>query len=252
MASRKDEKEQRRKERLAAEEAAKAAAARQQRMRLFGAVGLAILAVVAVVVAIGASGGKSGPKGPSAASLKGVNLPAVKDTNLTSAARTAGCVVLDYSKFFGPNGSSQSDPNNLYSHVGGKVNYKTNPPSFGNHNPSPASDGDYVGQGTPPKEQLVHALEHGRVEIQYRPGLPAAQVKQLETYFAKEQDGNFAPSQYLLLFQNETKMPYAVAEVAWAHILGCKTFTPKVFDAIRAFRIKYSFQGPEKQFVQPE
>jgi hypothetical protein len=251
MASRKDEKEQRRKERLAAEEAAKAASSRQQRLRLFGAVGLAVVAVVAVIAAVSLSKSNA-PKGPSASALKGVNLPPIKDTNLASAAKTAGCVVLDYSKFYGPHGSSQSDPNNLYTHVGGKVNYKTNPPSYGDHNPTPAADGDYVGQGTPSKENLVHSLEHGRVELQYRPGLPAAQVKQLETYFAKEQDGKFAPSQYLLLFQNETKMPYAVAEVAWAHILGCKTFNPSVFDAIRAFRIKYSFQGPEKQFVGPE
>ena len=251
MASRKEEKERIRAERLAAEQAAAAAAARQQRLRLFGAVGLAIVAVVAVVIAISSSGG-GGPKGPSAAALKGINLPAVKDTNLTSAAKTAGCVVLNYPQDYGPNGSSTSDPNNLYTHVGGSVNYKTNPPSFGNHNPTPASDGDYVGQGTPSKEHLVHALEHGRVELQYKPGLPTAQVKQLETYFAKEQDGKFTPSQYLLLFQNETHMPYTVAEVAWVHILGCKTFNPAIFDAIRDFRVKYSFQGPEKQFPGPE
>jgi hypothetical protein len=40
-------------------------------------------------------------------------------------------------------------------------------------------------------------------------------------------------------------MPYAVAATAWTHILGCKSFTPKVFDAIRAFRTKYTLKGPE-------
>ena len=34
-------------------------------------------------------------------------------------------------------------------------------------------------------------------------------------------------------------MPYAVAAVAWQHVLGCPSFNPQVFDAIRAFSIKY-------------
>jgi hypothetical protein len=246
MASRKEEKERRRAERLAAEAAAKAAAQRRQRMRLLGAVALAVVALVAVGVAIAASGGKS-HKAPK----HSANVPALVDSNLTTAAKSAGCVLMNYPQNYGPNGSSQSDPNNLYSHVGGKVNYKTNPPAFGNHNPTPASDGDYVGQGTPSKEHLVHALEHGRVEIQYRPGLPSRDISQLESIF-KEQAGKFAPEQYLLLFQNDTKMPYDVAAVAWVHILGCKHYTPKALDAIRDFRAKYTFQGPEKQFVGPE
>jgi hypothetical protein len=246
MASRKEEKERRRAEREAAEQAAKAAGARRQRMRLIGAVGLAVVAVGAVAIAIAASGGKS-HKAPK----HSANVPALADANLTSAAKTAGCVLQDFPKDYGPNGASQSDPNNLYNHVGGKVKYKTNPPAFGDHSPTPASDGDYVGQGAPSAEHLVHSLEHGRVEIQYRPGLPAHDVSQLESIF-KEQAGRFAPEQYLLLVQNSTKMPYDVAAVAWSHILGCKTYTPKVLDAIRDFRVKYSFQGPEKQFVGPE
>jgi hypothetical protein len=247
MASRKEEKERRRAEREAAEQAAKAAAARRQRMRLIGAAALALVAVAAVGIAIAASGGSKSHKAPK----HSANVPALADSNLTSAAKTAGCVVQSFPKNYGPNGASQSDPNNLYNHVGGNVNYKTNPPSFGDHNPSPASDGDYVGQGTPSKEQLVHSLEHGRVEIQYRPGLPAHDVSQLESIF-KEQAGKFAPEQYLLLVENNTKMPYDVAAVAWTHILGCKTYTPKVLDAIRDFRVQYSFKGPEKQFVGPE
>jgi hypothetical protein len=246
MASRKEEKERRKAERIAAEQAAKAAAARQQRLRLFGAVGLALVAVVAVVLAITLSKGSS-----HAAPKHSANVPALKNSNLESAAKAAGCVVLNYPQDYGPHGSSQSDPNNLYTHVGGSVKYKTNPPAFGNHNPTPASDGDYVGQGTPSKEHLVHALEHGRVEIQYRPGLPQHDISQLESVF-KEQAGKFGPEQYELLFENKTNMPYDVAAVAWVHILGCKHWSPGVLDAIRDFRAKWSFQGPEKQFVQPE
>jgi hypothetical protein len=47
-------------------------------------------------------------------------------------------------------------------------------------------------------------------------------------------------------------MPYDVAAVAWTHILGCRTFNPRVFDAIRAFRLKWTLQAPEKQFTQAE
>ena len=40
-------------------------------------------------------------------------------------------------------------------------------------------------------------------------------------------------------------MPYAVAATAWTHLLGCKKFTNESFDAIRAFRKRYTDQAPE-------
>ena len=133
---------------------------------------------------------------------------------------------------------------------GTTVHYPTNPPSYGPHYPTPASDGEYVGQATPPVGNLVHAMEHGRVEFQYRPGLPSAEVRQMEALF-NETDGSFGPGQYLLLFQNSTNMPFAVAATAWDHVLGCPTFTPRVFDALRAFRLAYTLKGPEA-ITQPE
>ena len=51
---------------------------------------------------------------------------------------------------------------------------------------------------------------------------------------------------HLLLFENGTNMPFAVAATAWDHQLGCPTMNPKVFDAIRAFRDEYIDKGPEK------
>ena len=50
---------------------------------------------------------------------------------------------------------------------------------------------------------------------------------------------------HMLLFENSTKMPFAVAATAWDHQLGCKTMNPKVFDALRAFREAYIDKGPE-------
>ncbi|MEA2390705.1 MAG: hypothetical protein QOK31_814 [Solirubrobacteraceae bacterium] len=239
MASRQEEKERRRQERIAAEEAAAASAARRRRLQLATGGILAIALVAAIVIAIAAGGSKSSkPKaGGGGTSAK---LPAVKITDLAKAAKAAGCTVQDFP------GSTEDR-----AHVSGSVKYKTNPPAFGPHNPTPSSDGDYVGQGTPAKENLVHALEHGRIEIQYRPGLPQAQISQLEALF-NESTGSFGSGQFLLLFQNKTAMPYDVAAVAWTHILGCKTFNPRVFDAIRAFRLKWTLQAPEKGFTQAE
>lgn len=240
MASRQEEKQRRREERLAAEKAAAASEARARRVRLASGAGLAAALVIAVIVAISAGGSGSGasPKsGPgSHASAK---LPPPKTADLTGASEAAGCVTRDFPR------STQER-----SHVSGKVSYKTNPPAFGPHAPSPPSDGDYVGQGTPAKEGLVHGLEHGRVEIQYRPGLPKPQVNELEALF-NEPAGPLGPGQYLLLYQNQTAMPYAVAATAWTHILGCPKFNSRVFDALRAFRAKYTLKAPEL-INQPE
>lgn len=246
MASRQEEKERRREARLAAERAAAAAAARQRRIRIAGAAIVAVAAIVVVVIAIGSSGGTS-HAGPSKQELAGVKLPAAKEKNLKKAAAAAGCKLLDYSAEYSPAGQ----PGGVYSHVAGKVDYATNPPSYGNHNPVPSSDGDYVGQGTPAKENLVHALEHGRIEYQYKPGTPAVETKQLEKLFA-ESSGQWGSGQLVLLFENQTKMPFQVAAVAWAHILGCPTFNPRIFDAFRDFRATYTFQGPEKLAPQGE
>ena len=87
-------------------------------------------------------------------------------------------------------------------------------------------------------------MEHGRVEYQYRPGLPASDVKELQALF-NEHDGQWSGGQLLLLFQNQTNMPYDVAATAWGHALGCKTFSPGVFDALRDFRLAYTNKGPE-------
>jgi hypothetical protein len=49
----------------------------------------------------------------------------------------------------------------------------------------------------------------------------------------------------MLLFQNNTNMPYAVAATAWTHLLGCPAMNDKVFDAVRAFRAAYTDKAPE-------
>jgi len=232
MASRQEEKERRREEREAAEREAQAAATRKKRLGLATAAVLTIALLAAIIIVVSASGGDSKKPKPGANGTS-AKLPAVQTTDLAAAAKAAGCTVQDFPKNIGDRG-----------HTSAKVQYATNPPTYGAHYPTAASDGEYKPGGVPPLGNIVHALEHGRIEIQYRPGLPKPQVDQLEAVF-NEKAGAFTPGQYELLFQNDTKMPYAVAATAWTHILGCKKFNPKVFDAIRAFRTKYTLKGPE-------
>ena len=229
MSSRQEEKERRRQERLELERREAAAAARKRRLGIVAATVLGVAALVAVGIAVTAGGGKSKATGAgtptSAPTIPAVAIPAQKIANLTQAAKAAGCTLRDY-------------PNFGRNHTTSPVTYKTNPPTSGDHDPVPASDGNYVGVQAPAKEHFVHSLEHGRIEIQYHPGLPRRQIGQLESLFNERQ-------QYMLLFQNNTNMPYPVAVTAWRHMLACPKFNSKIFDAIRAFRDAYTLKAPE-------
>jgi hypothetical protein len=239
MASRKAQKEAARQARLEAEREVAARAARTQRLRLGGGALLAVAAVVAVAVAI-AAGGSSGP---GAASGKAVKTALAK---LPADAAAAGCVLKDT-----PTSIGDTSDNRLHVPDGTKIPYASNPPSYGPHYAVPAHDQSYVGQTVPPIGNLVHSLEHGRVEYQYRPGLPQAQIAQLTALY-NESAPPFKSQQYVLLFQNPTAMPYDVAATAWDHLLGCRTFSQKTLPALRDFRIAYSFKAPETGFTGPE
>jgi hypothetical protein len=228
MTSRAEEKRQRREERIAREREQERAATRRRRLQLGGGA-LAVVAIVVAAIALGSgSGGK--PQRRASASIANVPIPAQQTTNLTSAAAAAGCTLLN-------------PPSEGATHVTTPVNYKTNPPSSGPHYPVPAHDGIYDGE-TPPKEQLVHALEHGRVEIQYTPATSTQIIGQLHTLVGEFANKDNDPR--ILLFPNTTKMPYAIAAVAWTHILGCSHESPKALDALRAFRSTYDLKAPEQ------
>jgi Protein of unknown function (DUF3105) len=232
MSSRQEEKQRRREEREAIERQAQASAARSRRLQMVGGgiLVVAVIAVVAVLVSGGSSSSDSGPK----AQTSGVAIPAAgpdaSPDKLTAAAKAAGC-------------TTKTFPAEGRQHTSSTVTYKTNPPTSGNHNPTPAEDGIYDAGNTPAKENFVHTLEHGRIEIQYRPGTPKRTIDQLVTLFNEKVNGT--AGYHTLLFQNTTNMPYAVAATAWTQLLGCKAMNPKVFDAIRAFRARYTDKGPE-------
>ena len=86
----------------------------------------------------------------------------------------------------------------------------------------------------------MHTLEHGRIELQYGPGT-SRRPSSGSRSSADELDGGY----HMLLFENATDMPFAVAAAAWGHLLGCPEMNDKVFDAVRAFRGRYIDKGPE-------
>ena len=90
----------------------------------------------------------------------------------------------------------------------------------------------------------MHTLEHGRINIQYKPGTPATTVARLET-LVKELDDGY----HILLYENTTKMPFAVAATAWDHQLGCNTMNDKVFDAHPRLPHGVHRQGPRSRPV---
>jgi Protein of unknown function (DUF3105) len=149
---------------------------------------------------------------------------------LQAAAKAAGCTL-------------QDPPDEGNAHVARQVtaaDYETNPPTSGMHAPVWAQDGIYAPGKTPDLGTLVHTLEHGRIDVQYKPGTPAATIKQL-TAWVKSEDRAY----HMLLFENTTQMPYAVAATAWTHLIGCPRMNDKVIAALEHFRAQYIDQGPE-------
>ena len=234
MSSRQEEKERRRQERVEREEAEAKKAAGRRRLQLVGGALLAVVAVGAVIAAVVAGGGGDDGNGKTEGSAAKVKIPGVQIADLDEAAKAAGCTAKSYPSEGREHLSSDTATNDKY---------KTNPPTSGAHRPTPADDGIYAPGNEPDPENAVHALEHGRIEIEYKKGTPQAKVDQLEALFNEPLKG--VAGYHQLLFQNNTDMPYAVAAVAWTQLMGCETFNDKTFDALRAFRERFVDKGPE-------
>jgi len=214
MASRQEEKERRRRERVEAEQAAQRSASRK-RMLTIGGGAVLVLAVIAAIAVVALAGGD----GKSA-----------DTSNLAADAKAAGCTFNSY----------KSEGRN---HTTGKVTYKTNPPTSGSHNPTPAQDGLYAPGNEPAPENAVHSLEHGRIEFQYKPGTSKADVAKFRKLAEEELNGT--PGYHVLMFQNNTEMPTQFALAAWTKSLTCDTLDAKSMDVMRQFRKAYTDKGPE-------
>ena len=80
----------------------------------------------------------------------------------------------------------------------------------------------------PAEINMVHTLEHGRMEIQYAPDLPQKDQLALKGLY----DTMYGAT---LLFPNEA-MPYEVAATTWTNLLGCPEYKGDItLDAIRDF-----------------
>lgn len=128
-------------------------------------------------------------------------------------------------------------------HATGTISYRSNPPASGPHDPVAALDGVYASGKEPSVGHWVHALEHGRVIVEYSPAATAGQVDQLRSLAAEPLHGSAFYK--VLVMRNTTRMPYRVAAIAWGRVLGCGDPSGPVFDALRAFRKAFTDRGPE-------
>lgn len=249
MASRKEEKERLRAQRLAAERAAQSGG-RARLMAGYVVAGVLALAVIAGLVAVVTSGGGGGSGACSNAHIqntgsfsgltpdcrKGTPPPPLQFADLQISAQKAGCEVRLNLPDEGNTHVSNSTP----------VQYRTTPPTSGNHNPVPISDGAYTTpmSANPQTNGMnirdeVHAMEHGRIEIHYKPSLPESEQLALKGVFDQNPDG--------MLLYPDPNMPYDVAVTAWTEMAVCPHYNPLVLDVIRNFRDTYRGNGPEQQ-----
>jgi hypothetical protein len=236
MASRKEQKEALRKERLEREQQSAQAAARK---RLIGIVVAAILvlgivgALAAVVLSGGDDddGGGGGGSGSETAALSfpdGGEIPDQKQADLETAIEASGCK--EETRKAEGSGQHTEDP----------VNYQTEPPAIGAHNP--VAEEDKLFEESADAERIVHALEHGRIVIWVRPDAPEDLRAQLKALYEED------PYHVIMLPRKELKEPVAVS--AWVapdngHILRCTEPDDQMWDAIRAFKEQYRDKAPE-------
>ncbi|HST68697.1 MAG TPA: DUF3105 domain-containing protein [Solirubrobacterales bacterium] len=149
----------------------------------------------------------------------GIVAPAPKTTDVKEAAQKANCELrLELPDEGNTHLPEDSEP----------PNYKTSPPTSGNHVEPPYQQADGAYSEQPEQLNVVHSLEHGRLAIQYSPDLPEQAQLELKGLY----DTMYGAS---LLFPNE-EMVYDVAATTWTNLLACREYKgAATLDAIRAF-----------------
>ncbi len=241
MASRREERERLRQARVEREQE-QAGAQKRKTMLAYvaaGIVGLAVLVGIVIVVSGSGGGGSSdsahinqgsgSTNGVAVDDRAGTKPEAVKVTDLRSAAKQANCVLK----------LNLTDEGHTHVSPGTKVRYKTNPPTSGNHVEPPYQQADGAYSEMPDTIDIVHSLEHGRIQFQYSPDLPEADQLALKGVYDTMYGG-------ALLFPNP-EMPYKVAATAWTHLIGCPTYKGTItLDALRDFaRVNWGKYGGE-------
>jgi hypothetical protein len=115
----------------------------------------------------------------------------------------------------------------LHEYESGRV---TNPPITGRlMEQAIATDGSHIGRRTPSLDATTHSLLHGRVLIQYRPGIPEAWVRALDQLVKGDPDR-------VLGFANQTGMKAPVAATAYLSLLTCPRVNASILQVLRVFR----------------
>lgn len=173
------------------------------------------------------------PEGIELDGREGMPPPSLGRGSLEEAVVTAGCDLElglpdEGNEHFG---DDSTDPG-----------YETNPPTSGDHYAGNETASGALADGAyaqaPPLARAVHALEHGRVQIQYLPDLPEEDQLALKGLFDEDPAGiNFFPNPDL-------DSPVAVA--AWTQLMTCESFEgDATLEAIAAFRDEFRGNGPE-------
>lgn len=223
-------------ERLRAEREAGEEAESRTNTRLIVGYAIASTVVLAVAVAIFllVSGGGEEAKGDAHINLNanygstngyqpddraGIEPPPVQVMDLRKVAEEAGCEL----RLKLPDEGHQHIPQSSET-----PSYKTNPPTSGPHVEPPYQQADGAYLETPREIEVVHALEHGRMAIQYSSELSDHDQRELKGLY----DTMYGAT---LLFPNDA-MPFEVAATTWTNLLGCPSYEgPATLDAIRAF-----------------
>jgi hypothetical protein len=232
MANRREEERERLRQARQEREKKQTGSERRRLVIGYGVAAIVGLAVVAGIIAIVVSsankndGGEShidqssgSTNGIQPDERSGTKVAAAKVTNLKKAAKMADC---DLRLHLPEEGHEHIPP------TAATPEYKTNPPTSGNHVEPPYQQADGAYKEMPQEIDFVHSLEHGRMEIQYSPDLSeSAQLELIGLY-----DTMYGAT---LLFPNDN-MPYEVAATTWRNSLGCNEYKGAItLDAIRAF-----------------
>lgn len=241
MANRRDEERERLRQARQERESGQAKSERRRLFAVYGVAGIIGLIVVAGIVAVIASGGGGGggeahinlasgsSNGVKPDERDGTPPPKAKVTNLKQAAKQAGCTLRLNLKDEGHEHIPPTAPT---------PDYKTNPPTSGNHVEPPYQQADGAYSEMPGEIFFVHSLEHGRMEIQYSPELPEEDQLALKGLYETMYKGT-------LLFPNQN-MDYEVAATTWRNLMGCDEYKGAItLDAIRAFGKAHWGQGRE-------